>query len=499
MESAAKNARHSGHRLRTTAALVLTSLALLVIFSSAMALALSARGRAGFLERDGAIEHIRTAEAMRVALLQYALDSDVAYLTGLPGDQRRRLDSEASLMGSLARERNEPASVEQRRQFDEAEEEIKIYLLARRDAEARGPSIREVLLASSSPLNDALGAAQRVIDHSAQHLVRVDAAARGRMRERDLIGSIAGAISLIAILGGLVGLRRFIIQPLLSLGEAIHRFAGGDKRSRVAERGPAEFRCTAHMFNQMADHMVRQEEQRLAFLAGVSHDLRNPLAALRGSTHLLRPGVPLPSEEKVRRTMALVDRQVTRMERMVADLLDASRIESGHLELRLARHELRPLAEEAVQLYAASSHSHQLTLHSLDDELTVRCDATRIEQVLNNLISNAIKYSPAGGPVQVTLSRADGFAAIDVIDRGIGIAGDELESVFTPFRRTGASRETIPGVGLGLWVSRRIVEAHGGSLEVSSELGVGSTFRVRLPLITPAEAGAAEEHPSGLH
>jgi signal transduction histidine kinase len=478
----------------------MTSLMLLVIISTAMLLALSVRGRASVEERDGANEHIRTAQAMRVALLHYARDSDLAYATKLAGDQRKRLDSEASVMVSLAQARGVPTSDEQRRHLTDAEEKIKTYFLARRDAEARGLSTREVLLASSPPLNDALAAAQRVVDFSAQHVTRVDAAARSRIRERESIESIVGAIFLIGFLGALVGLRRWVIQPLLCLGEAIRRFAGGDKLSRVEEHGPAEFQATAHMFNQMADHMVRQEEQRLTFLAGVSHDLRNPLAALRGSTHLLRPGVPLPSEEKVRKTMALVDRQVTRMERMVADLLDASRIESGHLELRLARHDVRPLAEEAVQLYAASSHSHELTLQSLADPLTINCDATRIEQVLNNLISNAIKYSPAGGPIRVTLSRDDGFATLEVADRGIGIASDELESVFTPFRRTGASRETIPGVGLGLWVSRRIVEAHGGSLEVSSELGAGSTFRIRLPLVAPAGAVATEgQHSTGLH
>lgn len=194
--------------------------------------------------------------------------------------------------------------------------------------------------------------------------------------------------------------------------------------------------------------------------------------------------------------MALVNRQVTRQERMLADFLDASCIENGRLDLNLIVDDLRPLAEEAVQLFAGSSPSHQLTLRVPDEEVVVRCDPTRVEQVLNNLISNAIKYSPAGGPVTLTVSRDDRFATIEVADRGIGIARDELQSVFKPFQRTGASRDSIPGVGLGLWVSRQIVEAHGGSLDVSSQLGVGSTFRVRLPLASQAEAREAVEHPT---
>ncbi|MCU1281390.1 MAG: Chemotaxis protein methyltransferase CheR [bacterium] len=498
MGEAIERSPHSGLHLGKAVAVVTASLTLLVILSGAVLLVISAGGRAGVRERETVIDQIRTAESVRVALLHFALDSDLAYLTKERGDESKRLDSEASVMAALAQERRRPLDVEQRRAFADAEDKIKTYLLTRRDAEAKGPAIRQVLLASSAPLNAALGAARRVVDLASQRLVRYDDAARSRMRARDTIGTIANAIVLIGFLGALVGLRRLVIQPLLCIGHAIHRFAGGDRLARAAERGPAEFQATARKFNQMVDHMVQQEEQRLAFLAGVAHDLRNPLAAMRMATHLLS-AVPLPSEDKVRNTLALLDRQVTRLDRMVADFLDASRIESGHLELRLANHDLRPLAEEAVELYASSSYSHQLTLRSPDEEVTVRCDPTRVEQVLNNLISNAIKYSPAGGPVIVTVARDGGFASIDVADRGIGIAQDELEEVFSPFCRTGASRETIPGVGLGLWVSRRIVEAHGGALEVLSKLGVGSTFRVRLPLAPRAEAGEPAQHPAVLH
>jgi len=163
---------------------------------------------------------------------------------------------------------------------------------------------------------------------------------------------------------------------------------------------------------------------------------------------------------------------------MVGDFLDAARIESGHLELQLRRRDLRELAQEAVELYGASSRAHRLVYSPAETPVEVRCDAERIAQVLNNLVSNAIKYSPQGGDVRVSVTASKGDAIVAVQDSGIGIAPEDQKHIFEPFRRTGASRDTAPGVGLGLSVAHQIIEAHGGRIDVESTLGVGSTFRV---------------------
>jgi signal transduction histidine kinase len=105
----------------------------------------------------------------------------------------------------------------------------------------------------------------------------------------------------------------------------------------------------------------------------------------------------------------------------------------------------------------------------------------RLGQVLSNLLSNAVKYSPKAGPIKITLEAEDGYAVVAVADQGIGIQPGEHEQIFEPFRRTGASRDLVPGVGLGLSIARRIVEAHGGRIEITSKPGCGSTFRVYLP------------------
>ena len=180
---------------------------------------------------------------------------------------------------------------------------------------------------------------------------------------------------------------------------------------------------------------------------------------------------------------------------MVGDFLDASRIEGGHLELIRRRSDARDFVRDVVQLYETSSFSHPLRLAIPSSPVMVDCDPERMAQVLNNLVSNAIKYSPNGGPVVLSLREEGENAILTVSDSGIGIAHGDLEKIFEPFRRTGASRETIPGVGLGLSVSRRIVEGHGGRIVVQSELGAGSTFRVEVPLAEARPASVPEEEP----
>jgi signal transduction histidine kinase len=251
----------------------------------------------------------------------------------------------------------------------------------------------------------------------------------------------------------------------------------------------------ARTFNEMANSLARQQEEQLTFLAGVAHDLRNPLSALKMSAALISSDRPLP-EERLRKTMALVRRQVARLDRMVGDLLDATRIEAGRFELSLEERDARELAREVVELYLAGGSSHDLRLVLPEEPVVLRCDATRVEQVLHNLVSNALKYSPVGSRVDVRVERQGEEAVLSVVDRGIGISAEELRNLFAPFRRTGRARETAPGVGLGLSVARRIVEAHKGRIEVESRPGVGSTFRVRLPL-AHAEAHPPEPRPGG--
>jgi signal transduction histidine kinase len=154
-------------------------------------------------------------------------------------------------------------------------------------------------------------------------------------------------------------------------------------------------------FNAMSAALERQHHARLNHLAGLAHDLKNPLAALQMSSALVDPARPLPPESSIRGALALVRGQVGRLNRMVDDLLDAARIDAGHLHLRWRATDLRHLVDDVAVLFKDVSELHTIEVDVCDDPLTVRCDPLRIEQTLSNLVSNTIKYSPRGSRVAI--------------------------------------------------------------------------------------------------
>jgi len=282
-------------------------------------------------------------------------------------------------------------------------------------------------------------------------------------------------------------LRTRAFAPVFALVRTMDRFEAGERDARAPETGATELRAMARRFNDMADAISRRRQNQMAFLAGVAHDLRNPLSALRMSTASIPPGRSLPPEPAIRRIVELIDRQLLHIERMVGDFIDTARIEAGQLELLLEPCDLRPIVRHSVELFQSTSTASRFDLTLPDQELVARCDPVRLGQVVTNLVSNAAKYSPGTSRIAITLGREREDAVLAVSDQGIGIADEDLRRVFEPFRRTEASRESLPGVGLGLFVVRRIVQAHGGRIEVDSARGRGATFRVRLPLLRGAE------------
>jgi two-component system sensor histidine kinase MtrB len=168
---------------------------------------------------------------------------------------------------------------------------------------------------------------------------------------------------------------------------------------------------------------------------------------------------------------------------MIADLLDVASIEAGRLELRLGEHDVRMLVDAVVDLYRAAHPDRTIHVAQSEGPLVVSCDALRLEQVVGNLASNALKYSPPDRRVEVALHPDGEEAVIAVTDHGGGIAEPDRRHLFEPFHRAGHARDTTPGSGLGLFVVRRIVESHGGRVEVDSAPGDGSRFRILLPLV----------------
>lgn len=363
-------------------------------------------------------------------------------------------------------------------------QELEAYLRARERLEARGVETAQLDRLTAPLLSKAL----RDVDALRLANNNQVTAARARASRINNIANVAGILSGVVLVLGLVaivvGLRRHLVQPVLALHQSISALRSGDGEVRVPASGLREITELRQGFEEMARTLSRQRQDQLTFLAGVAHDLRNPLAAIKLGLQALQQQ---QSDDRRARTGEVLDRQVDRLGRMVEDLLDAARIEAGKLELRCEELDLRGVVADILRLYGPTSPDHQIAGVLPDQPVMVHADPLRIEQVVSNLLSNAIKFSPAGGDIRVGVGTEGDHGVISVEDEGIGIAAEDLEGIFLPFRRQKLS--VAPGVGLGLSVVRKIVVAHGGTIEVQSRRGAGSTFRVRLPRATGHGSG----------
>jgi signal transduction histidine kinase/CheY-like chemotaxis protein len=238
---------------------------------------------------------------------------------------------------------------------------------------------------------------------------------------------------------------------------------------------------------EVRDLLLRLEDgvhQRDEFLAMLGHELRNPLGAIRNALLILnRIGSKDPSAAS---TCTLIDRQVRHLTHLVDDLLDVSRVTSGKIVLQRRPLDLNELARRCVQALEASiqEQKHFLTLATAHEPVLVEGDVVRLDQVITNLLTNAIKYTPPGGRIEVSVSREDSKGVVHVRDSGIGIAPEVIQHIFELFNQAPATlARSQGGLGIGLTVVRRLVEMHGGSIHANSPgLGKGTEFTVRLPV-----------------
>ena len=251
-----------------------------------------------------------------------------------------------------------------------------------------------------------------------------------------------------------------------------------------------ELRGAVLSFTDMTEIHEKEEalrraiKQREDVVSIVSHDLRNPLGVALAAADLLLD-LPL-DEEKRRRQAEIIRRSGKRMQRLIEDLLDVARIEAGALVVRPSREELRPILDEAIDLFVeqAESRSIDLSLDVPDGGVEARVDRDRIMQALANLLDNAVRLTPEGGAVTVSTYRRDGdWVEISVADTGPGIAPEEVERLFDRFQQ-GEGRDT-GAAGLGLTIVQGVATAHAGRVIVDSEPGEGSTFTLRLPIAGP--------------
>ncbi len=289
-----------------------------------------------------------------------------------------------------------------------------------------------------------------------------------------LLAVVVGAF-LLLVLGR--GARR-VSAPADDLLAAADRLAQGDYEVRVPERGPRELRAAARSLNTLAERLAATDERRRALLADVSHELRTPLTVVRGGLEGMLDGLRPRDDAHI---AALRDETLL-IERLIDDLRTVALAEAGALPLHLAEVEPGALVDDAVAAMAGSADATGIRLRGLHVEglPVLVADADRIGEVLRNLISNAIRYTPAGGTVDVEASVPDAAnVAFAVTDSGSGLEPGEAQRIFERFHRAAEST----GSGLGLSIARELVTAHGGSIAASSAgPGRGTSVRFTVPI-----------------
>lgn len=332
---------------------------------------------------------------------------------------------------------------------------------------------------ASYQVDSALAAVEKLIDAVRARMGKVQAEIAADSSSANRASVALTVLSALVLLAGALAVNSFLSRPAARFMKCLAEYGAGRQGLRAEVRGLWEVREVSRIFNLMADRLDEKRKDQLRFLASIAHDIRNPLSSIALASELLIR----KTDGQNRELMEVIAKQAKHLNRLVNDLLEVSRIEAGQMVLKPGEFDLCEVIRDAVSLYQSSlSDLHHFEVKLPDEPLVSFFDSGRISQVLANLLSNAVKYSPNGGIVTVRAGRRDGEIFVSVEDGGVGIEAADLDGIFRPFQRSAATKDVIPGIGLGLSASRRIVEAHGGTLVVASTPGKGSIFTFTLPV-----------------
>jgi signal transduction histidine kinase len=306
-----------------------------------------------------------------------------------------------------------------------------------------------------------------------------------------LIGVVCGFPLLLFLIIGAIGsvIFRSLGTPLASIMVAADAVANGDLSTRVEEKGPGEFRRMARSFNRMTEELERADQQRRNLTADVAHELRTPLHILQGNLEGLQDNVYQPTPEHIQ---AMLD-ETQMLSRLVEDLQTLSLAEAGQLHLRMEPVDVAELLADVGTSFSgpfeASGVNLQVQTVGLPEDLLITGDVERLDQVLSNLMGNALRHTPAGGSVFLKAAATPQEVQITVRDNGEGISPDDLPYVFDRFWRGDKSRQRQSGAGsgLGLAIAKQFIQAHGGTISVESQFGNGTTFTIDLPQSHPSQ------------
>jgi signal transduction histidine kinase len=291
-------------------------------------------------------------------------------------------------------------------------------------------------------------------------------------------GTVFGVLTLVRNHGSV----SYMLEDLSLVQELAWRAALALDNAYLYE-AEQQARAEAEAAVQMRDQVFRL----------ISHDLRSPLTAIQGYAHLLNRrlrGVDIPDAERITRGLSHIDKATSRMASQIQELLDVASLQAGKsIKLNYGRLDLMAMVQRVIEAHQQTLSVLALRFETVLTTMQAAGDEARLERVLDNLITNAIKYSPDGGEIVVSLAQdmrgEQRWAVVVVRDQGLGIPEGELPHIFEPFRRASNVAAKISGTGLGLASVRQIIEQHGGTISVSSQEGSGTTFVIQLPLDEP--------------
>lgn len=307
----------------------------------------------------------------------------------------------------------------------------------------------------------------------------------------DIIMVALGVGLLISTLLSLV-LARALVTPIVGLTRAAERVAGGDFTEKLSSSAHDEIGTLTHTFNDMAgqledtlDTLRKSEAMRREFVANVSHELRTPITSIRSYAETLSENMGLMPVETEKEFLGVIVTESDRMTQIVQDLLTLSRFDAGSIAFKFEEFSFEKSVRDVynAMLLEAQRRHHDFVLDFKEDPGYIRGDRTRIEQVIMNFVSNAVKYTSNGGRIRITAGKKDDVVWVSVRDNGIGIPKEDVDHVFERFYRVDKARSRESGgTGLGLSIASEIVARHNGQISLQSRLGKGTVITLTLPI-----------------
>ncbi len=292
---------------------------------------------------------------------------------------------------------------------------------------------------------------------------------------------ISGAIAGLSAIVVTLLLSRMILRPVNALKSAVQRIQGGDLTQRVTIPAQGEIGELADAFNRMAQTLQRNEQLRQNMVSDIAHELRTPITNIRGYLEALDDGVMQADKQ----TIHLIHEEAVLLTRLTQDLQELALADAGTLQIDKQAMSMEQVIQQTIQQHQPRAKDKQIRFvtHIQKNMPDIHADPNRIAQVLHNLLSNAVYYTPEKGTITLSASVEDELMTVQVADTGKGIAPEHLENIFERFYRSDPSRNrSTGGAGLGLAIVKQLIEAHDGKVSVESEKDKGTTFTFALPL-----------------